>query len=55
MAGIEPIVAAYLSDNRSHEAVAHDLHLSRSAYFRRLQAASARFAAELAAQAQRHH
>jgi hypothetical protein len=48
------IVAAYLSDNRSHEAVARDLHLSRSAYFRRLQAASARFGVELAARAQRH-
>lgn len=47
------IVAAYLSDNRSHEAVARDLHLSRSAYFRRLHAASARFGAEAAARARR--
>jgi hypothetical protein len=47
------VVAAYLSDNRSHESVARQLHLSRSAYFRRLHAASARFGAELVAQARR--
>lgn len=47
------VVAAYLGDHRSHESIARQLHLSRSAYFRRLQAASARFAPELAAQASR--
>lgn len=44
----EIVAAAFLGDNRSHEAIARSLHLSRSAYFRRLNAASARFGEELA-------
>jgi hypothetical protein len=47
------VVAAYLSDNQSHEVIAREMHVSRSAYFRRLHAASARFTAELAARAAR--
>jgi hypothetical protein len=47
------IEAAYLSDNRSHETIARELHLSRSAYFRRLHAAAQRFASELALRAMR--
>ncbi len=43
------VTAAYLSDHRSHEAIARSLHLSRSAYFRRLNAATTRFGHELAA------
>jgi DNA invertase Pin-like site-specific DNA recombinase len=39
--------AAYLSDGASHEAIARRFHLSRSAYFRRLQAATTRLGAEL--------
>ena len=42
------VVAAFLSDRRSHESIARSLHLSRSAYFRRLNAATARFGEELA-------
>ena len=45
----EIIVAAYLADNKPHEAIARDLHLSRSAYFRRLHTASQRVSEQLAA------
>ena len=34
------IEAAYLGDGASHEAIARRFHLSRSAYFRRLQSAT---------------
>jgi transposase len=47
------IEAAYLGDGASHEAIARRFHLSRSAYFRRLQAATSRVGSELAARAQR--
>jgi hypothetical protein len=47
------IEAAYLGDNAPHEALARRLHLSRSAYFRRLNAASMRIGDELAAALQR--
>jgi hypothetical protein len=40
---------AYLGDGASHEAIARRFHLSRSAYFRRLQSATARLGEELAA------
>jgi hypothetical protein len=43
------IEAAYLEDNAPHETIARRLDLSRSAYFRRLQAATERVAAELTA------
>lgn len=43
------IEAAYLEDNAPHEAIARRLHLSRSAYFRRLQSATDRVAEELGA------
>ena len=42
------IEAAYLEDSAPHEALARRFHLSRSAYFRRLQAATARVGDELA-------
>lgn len=47
------IEAAYLGDGASHEAIARRFHLSRSAYFRRLQAATGRVGSELAARGQR--
>ncbi len=47
------IEAAYLGEAAPHEAIARNLHLSRSAYFRRLQAATDRVAEELAAQVRR--
>lgn len=43
------VVAAYLGRSAPHDAIARELHLSRSAYFRRLQAASERLAEELGA------
>ncbi len=43
------IEAAYLGDGTPHEAIARQFHLSRSAYFRRLHAATARVGDELAA------
>ena len=43
------IEAAFLGDGASHETIARRFHLSRSAYFRRLQAATARLGAELSA------
>ena len=43
------IEAAYLGDGASHETIARRFHLSRSAYFRRLQAATGRIGCELAA------
>jgi hypothetical protein len=45
----EIIVAAYLGQSAPHDAIARQLHLSRSAYFRRLHAASERVSEELAA------
>jgi hypothetical protein len=45
----EIIAAAYLGQNDPHDAIARRLHLSRSAYFRRLHAASERVSEELAA------
>jgi hypothetical protein len=47
------IEAAYLGDGASHEAIARRFHLSRSAYFRRLQAATGRVGSELSARGQR--
>lgn len=41
------VTAAYLEDGAPHEALARRFHLSRSAYFRRLHAASARLGTEL--------
>ena len=43
------IEEAFLGDGASHETIARQFHLSRSAYFRRLQSATARLGAELAA------
>ena len=43
------ITAAYLDEPAAHESIARRLHLSRSAYFRRLQAATTRLGDELAA------
>lgn len=43
------ISAAFLGDGASHEAIAHRLHLSRSAYFRRLQVASRRVGSQVLA------
>jgi hypothetical protein len=43
------VTAAYLDEPAPHESIARRLHLSRSAYFRRLQAATARVGDELAA------
>jgi hypothetical protein len=43
------VVAAYLEDGATHDTIARRLHLSRSAYFRRLHAASQRVSEELAA------
>lgn len=43
------ISVAYLGANEPHDAIARRLHLSRSAYFRRLHAASERVSEELAA------
>lgn len=43
------ISAAYLGANEPHDAIARQLHLSRSAYFRRLHAASERVSEQLAA------
>lgn len=48
------INAAYLDDLASHETIARRLHLSRSAYFRRLQAATTRLGDELAARRRRN-
>jgi hypothetical protein len=45
----EIIEQAFLGDGASHETIARRFHLSRSAYFRRLQAATARLGAELRA------
>lgn len=45
----EIVQAAYLGSNEPHDAIARRLHLSRSAYFRRLHAASERVSEELAA------
>ena len=45
----EIISVAYLGANAPHDAIARQLHLSRSAYFRRLHAASERVSEELAA------
>ncbi len=42
------IEAAYLEDAQSHESIARRLHLSRSAYFRRLGAATERVGEEIA-------
>jgi hypothetical protein len=42
------IELAYLTEVEPHEAIARRLNLSRSAYFRRLQAATALIADELA-------
>jgi hypothetical protein len=44
----EIVSAAYLEDSAPHEALARRFHLSRSAYFRRLQAATARVGDEIA-------
>jgi hypothetical protein len=43
------VVAAYLEDGAPHDTIARRLHLSRSAYFRRLHAATQRVSEELAA------
>ena len=43
------IEEAFLGDGASHETIARRFHLSRSAYFRRLQSATARLGAELTA------
>lgn len=43
------VEAAYLGDGAPHEVVARRLHLSRTTYFRRLQAATERLAAEVMA------
>lgn len=45
----EIITTAYLGPSAPHDAIARQLHLSRSAYFRRLHAASERVSEELAA------
>ena len=45
----EIVRVAYLGTNAPHDAIARQLHLSRSAYFRRLHAASERVSEELAA------
>ena len=47
------IEAAYLGDGASHETIARRFHLSRSAYFRRLQSATGRVGSELAARGPR--
>jgi len=47
------IESAFLGEAASHEAVARQLHLSRSAYFRRLNSASARVGEEVIASARR--
>lgn len=47
------IEAAFLGEVASHEAVARQLHLSRSAYFRRLNSASARVGEEVIAAARK--
>ena len=44
----EIVVAAYLEDGAPHDTIARRLHLSRSAYFRRLHAATQRVSEELA-------
>ena len=49
------ITAAYLDGPSAHESIARRLHLSRSAYFRRLQAATTRLGDELAARRRHHH
>ena len=46
------IEAAYLGAGESHETIARRFHLSRSAYFRRLQSATTRVGDELAARQQ---
>lgn len=43
------VTAAYIDEPAAHESIARRLHLSRSAYFRRLQAATTRLGDELAA------
>ncbi|MEO6126459.1 MAG: AAA family ATPase [Ilumatobacteraceae bacterium] len=43
------ITAAYIDEPAAHESIARRLHLSRSAYFRRLQSATTRLGDELAA------
>jgi hypothetical protein len=45
----EIIAAAFLGQSAPHDAIARQLHLSRSAYFRRLHGASERVSEELAA------
>ncbi len=52
--GREIIEAAYLGDGASHETIARRFHLSRSAYFRRLQAATGRVGGEIAARNRRN-
>jgi hypothetical protein len=47
------IETAFLGDAAPHEAVARQLHLSRSAYFRRLNSATARVGEEIIASARR--
>jgi len=47
------VEAAYLRDAAPHESIARSLHLSRSAYFRRLHAANERLCTELAVIIQR--
>lgn len=47
------VEAAYLGDASPHESIARSLHLSRSAYFRRLHAANERLGNELAVIIQR--
>jgi hypothetical protein len=47
------IESAFLGETASHEAVARQLHLSRSAYFRRLNSASNRVGEEVIASARR--
>jgi hypothetical protein len=44
----EIVMAAYLEDGAPHDTIARRLHLSRSAYFRRLHAATQRVSEELA-------
>jgi hypothetical protein len=47
------IEKAFLGEAASHEAIARQLHLSRSAYFRRLNSASTRVGEEIVASARR--
>lgn len=45
----EVLVRGYLEPGTSHELIAHELHLSRATYFRRLRAAAERVADDIAA------